>query len=343
MQLDQLKPSAVFGVQRLTDFEQFRSNDIIGAVPRTVPLDHNAFSLFHATFSLPNARLLVQKTFSRTFEADMGADGCALVVPLCDQYYIEANGRALDHQSIALLRSHSHAKVFEPRPNNVVTLRLHSTMQTRGWADFEKGYDFFGASHQSMQYLRSVLCEITRAASDCSDPIEFADLAGSLQESLYAALDDVLVIKSAIEARPRTFDRHKHIVARLDDFMKEYPTIPLYSEDLASNLGASVRTLQTAVWSVHGMSLHQYLRLKRLWLVRRQLTRRLPGMNIRVAAQSNGFWHMGEFSRLYKTIFGELPSETVSRSGGSRLRPTGGVLRQAGSSDRELLPSAASH
>ncbi len=79
----------------------------------------------------------------------------------------------------------------------------------------------------------------------------------------------------------------------------------LYSEDLARHLGTSVRTLQTAMQTVHGMKLHRYIRLKRLWLVRRQLIKALPGTNVRIAAQSNGFWHMGEFSQLYRAAFGE--------------------------------------
>ena len=111
-------------------------------------------------------------------------------------------------------------------------------------------------------------------------------------------------------------DHHRKIVARLEDFVRENPTTALCSEDLAQHLGASVRTLQTAMQAVHGMKLHQYLRLKRLWLVRRQLTKALPGVSVKVAAQSHGFWHMGEFSRLYKAVFGEMASETLLRARG---------------------------
>jgi transcriptional regulator GlxA family with amidase domain len=88
----------------------------------------------------------------------------------------------------------------------------------------------------------------------------------------------------------------------------------LYSDDLASALGVSVRTLQTAAHAVHGVSLHHYLRLKRLWSARIQLMVGGGGMSVKAAALGNGFWHLGEFSRGYRLAFGETPSETLARS-----------------------------
>jgi AraC-like DNA-binding protein len=122
-----------------------------------------------------------------------------------------------------------------------------------------------------------------------------------------------------VVARPRSFDQHRKIIARLDEHLREHPMAALYSEELAQRLGTSVRTLQTAMQAIHGMKLHHYIRLRRLWLVRRQLVRALPGTNVRVAAQSNGFWHMGEFSQFYKAAFGELASETFARAHGREV------------------------
>jgi AraC-like DNA-binding protein len=49
------------------------------------------------------------------------------------------------------------------------------------------------------------------------------------------------------------------------------PTASLYSDDLAQKLDVSVRTLQTAMQAIRGVSLHHYLRFKQLWRVRAQL------------------------------------------------------------------------
>ncbi len=310
-----LKPSAVLDVQHFTSFEEFRPTNVIG-VARSVPLDCRAFSASRATLALPEALVVLQQSFARHYEADLWADGCGIAVPMSDEYDLHANGRVVDSTTVTLLRGHNPARVFEARPNTYAMLRLHSAMQTRGWADFDEGYEFFKMSPQLVQRLRFVLSNIARSASVCTDPIEFNNGARAMQEVLYEALDAVLVTDAAIRARPRSFDHHRKIVARLEDFVRENPTTVLCSEDLAQHLGTSVRTLQTAMQAVHGMKLHQYLRLKRLWLVRRQLTKALPGVSVKVAARSHGFWHMGEFSRLYKAVFGEMASETLVRARG---------------------------
>ncbi len=75
----------------------------------------------------------------------------------------------------------------------------------------------------------------------------------------------------------------------------------------------SVRTLQSATKTIHGMSLHQYLRLKRLWSTRKLLVSGNAGLTVKAAALANGFCHMGDFSRGYKEAFGEMPSETLAQ------------------------------
>ncbi len=72
----------------------------------------------------------------------------------------------------------------------------------------------------------------------------------------------------------------------------------------------SVRTLHDTVLRYRGMSLHRYLRLRRLWLVRGRL---LAGAeSVKAAALASGFWHLSDFSRSYRQQFGETPSATLS-------------------------------
>ena len=66
--------------------------------------------------------------------------------------------------------------------------------------------------------------------------------------------------------------------------------------------------------TVHGMSLHHYLRAKRLWAARKQLVSGSTGLTVKAAALASGFWHMGDFAKGYKTAFGETPSETLARA-----------------------------
>jgi AraC family ethanolamine operon transcriptional activator len=101
---------------------------------------------------------------------------------------------------------------------------------------------------------------------------------------------------------------------QVDELISGQPAAPLYSEDLARRIETSVRTLQLAAQAIHGVSLHGYIRLKRLRFAHCQLTSGLPGQSVKAAALASGFWHMGEFSRLYKSVFGEVPSMTLARA-----------------------------
>lgn len=72
--------------------------------------------------------------------------------------------------------------------------------------------------------------------------------------------------------------------------------------------------MHTAMLKIRGMSLHRYLRLKRLWAVRRQLLGGDLALQVKACALSSGFWHQGEFAALYAAQFGEAPSATLARS-----------------------------
>lgn len=108
-------------------------------------------------------------------------------------------------------------------------------------------------------------------------------------------------------------ERHTAIIAELDAMVRaQSPSRPLYSKELAEQIGTSVRTLNSASVSVVGMSLHSYLRLTRLTRVRLQLS--TGAFSVKAAALANGFWHLGDFSRVYCRAFGELPSQTRARA-----------------------------
>ena len=108
-------------------------------------------------------------------------------------------------------------------------------------------------------------------------------------------------------------NRYDAIIAELDELVSALPPLkPLYSKELARQIGTSVRTLQSASLSVHGISLHSYLRRKRLSEARLQLS--TGRFTVKAAALANGFWHLGDFSRVYRSTFGEMPSQTLARA-----------------------------
>ncbi|MBR0816552.1 helix-turn-helix domain-containing protein [Bradyrhizobium liaoningense] len=315
MPVRRLKPSRVLGVERFSDFGEFRANEVLGLGTST-PLRPREFSLSRAILPLRDGLFVLQRSFARKFEAEIGTDkGVGLVVPLT--FHSIANGREVDSSTISIMRGKAAVEAIEHHPNTYLMLRFNSDMHHRGWADFDTSLAYVRAQDDPMTRLRAAILEMFSLASACNDPRQFEPLNRPIQETLLAGLDATLLPSGALAARRGSFDRHRRLIAHLDEVVALFGSKPLYSDDLSAALGVSVRTLQTATHAVHGVSLHHYLRLKRLWSTRIQLMTGSAGLSVKAAALGNGFWHLGDFSRSYKMTFGEAPSETLAR--GRRL------------------------
>ncbi|GGI22410.1 helix-turn-helix domain-containing protein [Bradyrhizobium guangdongense] len=318
MPLNRLKPSRVLTIERFSDYAEFRANEVLGLGTST-PLRPREFSLTRAILPLQSGVFVLQRAFARRFEAEMGTDtGIGLVVPLT--FHSITNGVEIDSSTIGVVRGKAPVVSIEHQPNTYFMLRFNSDMRHRGWTDFDTGLATVRPQHDPMARLRAAFLEMFSLASGCDDPRQFEALHRPIQETLFACLDAALVPAGSLATRPGSFDRHRKLIARLDEVVELFGSQPLYSDDLATALGVSVRTLQTATQVVHGVSLHHYLRLKRLWAVRVLLMTGGGGLTVKAAALANGFWHLGDFSVGYKRAFGEMPSETLARGRGSFYR-----------------------
>jgi AraC-like DNA-binding protein len=115
-----------------------------------------------------------------------------------------------------------------------------------------------------------------------------------------------------------------HALSRVDD--------PVQVTDLCLAAGVSERTLEYAFKEVMGLTPVNYLVRLRLHRVRHALLAASQASSTVSAEALNwGFWHFGEFSRVYKTCFGELPSDTLRRAPGEVPQQA-----DAGSSARSL-------
>jgi len=81
--------------------------------------------------------------------------------------------------------------------------------------------------------------------------------------------------------------------------------------------------LRTCCAKFLGMGPTQYIRLKRLGMVRTALRRGdFPAPTIGDIAQRYGFSELGRFAGLYQSVFGELPSATLRWGQASKIRST---------------------
>ena len=129
----------------------------------------------------------------------------------------------------------------------------------------------------------------------------------------------VLLLSSLISCRN---DSKSHICPLpnrdlVHEFVKyaftEGQQIPLTLDNLTTNLFSSKTVLSTAIKKSTGLSPLVFLRNLRLEQVRSSLLDGNYSTSVIEVASKYGFASRGHFSRYYKDLFGELPSETLSQ------------------------------
>lgn len=107
--------------------------------------------------------------------------------------------------------------------------------------------------------------------------------------------------------------RHSHqVVGQACELVLAHPDQRLSIADLCRQMHVSRRTLQYCFQEVAGMSPLTYLRILKLNQVRRRLrSTDDPASRVTRIATTWGFEHLGQFSRDYRQLFGELPSRTL--------------------------------
>jgi len=307
-----LRRSLILGMESFSDFDAFRPNEVIGGGVST-PLRPREFSAARAILPLQDGLFVLQRSFARHLETNMGTDqGVGLIIPVA--FHCTLNGRDVDNSMIGIVRGRIPVHAVEQHPNTYLMLRFNSDMRHRGWMDFDAGFEFFSLRSELMQQLRAAILDMFCLASGCNDPKEFEILQRPMRETMLSCLDSALVPDGARRARSGSFDRHNRLIRQLDELADQLGSAPLYSDDLARTLGISVRTLQSATQAICGISPHRYSRVLRLWSVRKQLRNGAGRRSVKACAIAHGFWHLGEFAASYRAAFGELPSETLQRA-----------------------------
>lgn len=308
-----LKQTAHLRLVRVSDPDEFKAIGFL-EIERQVLLAPYFYG--RAITALPGVLLMLEQTSPRNLSAMMHANGCSVIVPMNNRAHAIFNARSWQSPGVGMLRGQIAFDLREEASNTFAVIRFCSDMQNRGWDETEGKLRLHNAGREDLLRLQQVILSAFVLSATSMPHLQFLNAADKLRHELVDALDNLLTLDNARRSEHRGIANHRRIVSRLDEFAHAHPELPLYSEALANELGTSVRTLQAAVNAIHGASLHQHLRNRRLWSLRAQLAKGLPMTSVSSAAMANGFLHMGELSRLYKLTFGELPSETLARSKG---------------------------
>ncbi|AWM00981.1 AraC family transcriptional regulator [Bradyrhizobium amphicarpaeae] len=302
-------PSLAPRIFRFSDVDEFR-NAIRGLNLEFTPFVRR-ISAEQIILSMPGCEVNLTTAFPRVVDAQL-VESCTAVGFTMDDLDvpIRFNGSQRMRPAVVIGSGGAAYTIIEEVQRQIASVVFRPEVTERGWPSPTQSFKIFETSAVGLHRLRSVVREIL---AEASAPVEASDIplkARAMKESLLAAVDHALenVVSARWTLRPndeRNFRIFKDISALLSDDL----SLPIYSDEIARKLGLSVRTMHDVVRRYRGMSLHRYLRLRRLWLVRQRL---LAGADsVKAVALAFGFWHLSDFSRSYRDQFGEAPSHTL--------------------------------
>ena len=308
-----LRTSSALNLERYADIDQFRESERYVRA-ESIPLAAERFSSLRATLALPSGALSLVQTFPRIIKGYEVPGRMVVVIPMDDVGSTRVNGEQADEHALILFKGSANCTVCEPQGRLVAVFAFRTDLLNGTWRDFRDGHLLLRLQNGQLAPVQRMVRHMLELAAQAPDAVHAPGALQSMQAILFEALD-VMMCSGEVHGleRRKTMSRYKEILDRIETAVAINPTRDAAIEGLADEIGVSVRTLQTASRSISGLGIHRYSRLRRLWSVRRQLRSGASGLTVKASALANGFWHMGEFSKVYRAAFGESPSETLAR------------------------------
>jgi AraC family ethanolamine operon transcriptional activator len=314
---DAFEPSLTPRIFRFSDIDEFRSsvrNLSVDFTPlvRTIAAEQTVLNLEGCSVNFT-------KSFPRIVDAQL-APGCtAIGFTMDDGIPIRFNGVERDKSVIVIGGGGAAYTAVERTERQYASIVFTPAIVDRGWPPVTANFNMFETSPTAQQRLRTLVTQLLTALPqlgeppDLSETSSLSETSAAIRESLLGVIDGVFAeIVPTRWASLANTTRQWAIFREIRDVLEANLGRPIYSEELATQVGVSVRSMHDAILRYHGMSLHRYLRLRRLWLVRRRL---LAGAeSVKAIALAFGFWHLGDFSASYRLQFGETPSQTLAKS-----------------------------
>jgi len=168
-------------------------------------------------------------------------------------------------------------------------------------------------SERAIARLLSLIDDASRVARGAPEVLEAAEASRALEQSLLHALIGCLE-DGERESERATNTRRAQITARFEAVVEANAARPLHVPELCRLVGVPERTLRSWCQQQLGMGPHQYLLRRRIHLARLALLHGDPrAATVTSIATSHGFWELGRFAAVYRSMFGEVPSATLRR------------------------------
>lgn len=306
-----LLPPPALQSYRFNDLDEFRLS-VKEVQIRFTPLARR-ISTSYAILNLPGFSINLIASFPRILDGQLALGCTAVGFSMDDRSSLVANGRDIGAAFLAIGHGGGGYTAVERQGVRFTSIMFSPEIRDRGWPDPGRDLAFFMIATAARERLCERVLAALKFASRSPDDLNMPGVSRGIRESLLSAIDHAFINRvGLLPIESLHTSRSLSIIRQVEDIVSGNIGNPIYSDELARVVGVSVRTLHNAVREHRGMSLHRYLRLKRLWRVRQRLLE--GGVSVKACALANGFWHLGEFARNYHVHFDELPSQTLARA-----------------------------
>jgi AraC-like DNA-binding protein len=164
-------------------------------------------------------------------------------------------------------------------------------------------------------------------AEEAPEIIANPEAARGLEQMLIEAM--VVCLGSGdVRERSVAHRRRYPIIRRFHAALEKSRGRALYLPELCAAVGVSQRTLRRCCYDQFGISPTRFLLLRRMHMARRALREAdAVASSASEIAMQFGFWDLNRFDGVYRFLFGESPSSTLSRPSDYRREPLGGFAR----------------
>lgn len=224
-----------------------------------------------------------------------------------------ANGMEGPGRGLLVACGGTSYRLVAPQPWNSLRIIFNGSLLERGWPLSGADINLLHLTAERAGPLRNIVCDLLSLALHDERFFEDEAVVAGVEENVELLLDEAIKHHAEIHS-PRRVARNSFVVARrIDSYISDNIGRPIYNREICKELGISARVLHDAITTVMQMPLQKYLKLKRLWGVRRALLNSSGDVLVKTIALDFGFWHLARFSAEYTRFFGETPSQTRRR------------------------------
>lgn len=246
---------------------------------------------------------------------DAPLDRYAFVIPMQTAQGCRLLGRPVTASSVAVYApSSEHSDVTCAGHEQMVLVAPDDLLPT-DTTDGSNAAAKRGSQHHHVpEGMLSTTLTLLREARAYSRTAESAEVDRALSDALSTKVREIIEFLPNAPTAGRPPYARSSIVKKIAEQFDLRDGTPIYTDELAKAVGVSHETLRRIFLERYGIAPARYLMLKRLYLARSRL-RSGEMASVTEVAASCGFWEPSRFSSRYKALFGELPSQTMRRSG----------------------------